>query len=94
MYILEESNFNFRYARLGDLHVPREKWLNYLHTVETSDLGLHCFPIILLRVDYNGLKMLDEWKTVEIYFYSPRKKIFLVAIHFGKWFRGEKEEEI
>ena len=34
-YILEESNFNFRYIRLWDLHIPREKWLNYLQTVET-----------------------------------------------------------
>ena len=34
-YILEESNFNFRYVRLWDLHIPREKWLNYLQTVET-----------------------------------------------------------
>ena len=32
---MEESNFNFRYARLGDLHIPREKWINYLQTVET-----------------------------------------------------------
>ena len=34
-YILEESNFNFRYIQLWDLHIPREKWLNYLQTVET-----------------------------------------------------------
>ena len=34
-YILEESNFNFRYTRLWDLHILREKWLNYLQTVET-----------------------------------------------------------
>ena len=34
-YILEESNFNFRYARQGDLHIPREKQLIYLQTVET-----------------------------------------------------------
>ena len=34
-YILEESNFNFRYVRLCDWDIPREKWLNYLQTVET-----------------------------------------------------------
>ena len=34
-YILEESNFNFRYTRLWDLHILGEKWLNYLQTVET-----------------------------------------------------------
>ena len=33
--ILEESNFNFRYVQLWDLHIPREKWLNYLQTAET-----------------------------------------------------------
>ena len=34
-YILEESNFNFRCVRLWDLDIPREKWLNYLQTMET-----------------------------------------------------------
>ena len=33
-YILEESNFNFRYVRLWYLHIPREQWLNYLQKVE------------------------------------------------------------
>ena len=33
--MLGESNFNFRYVRLWYLHIPREKWLNYLQTVET-----------------------------------------------------------
>ena len=34
-HMLEESNFNFRYIWLWDLHIPRKKWLNYLQTVET-----------------------------------------------------------
>ena len=34
-YILEESNFNFRYVWLCDQNIPREKWLNYLQTVKT-----------------------------------------------------------
>ena len=34
-YILEDSNFDLRYIRLSDLDIPREKWLNYLQTVET-----------------------------------------------------------
>ena len=38
-YILEEFNFNFRQVRapvrLYDLDILREKWLNYLQTVET-----------------------------------------------------------
>ena len=32
-YIFKESNF--RYIRLYDLGIPREKWLNYLQAVET-----------------------------------------------------------
>ena len=52
-YILEESNFNFRYVRPDNLNIPKEKWLNYLQTMETdqmphsvaSDLDLHCLPI-------------------------------------------------
>ena len=34
-YILEESIFDFRYVRLYDIDIPKEKWLNYLQTVET-----------------------------------------------------------
>ena len=30
--ILEDSNFNFRYVRLCDLDILKEKWLNYLQT--------------------------------------------------------------
>ena len=33
--ILEDSNFDFRCVRLCNLDIPREKWLNYLQTVET-----------------------------------------------------------
>ena len=50
-HILEESSFNFRYVGLCDLDTPREKWLNYLKTVETlPDLDLHCLPITLSGV--------------------------------------------
>ena len=53
-YILEESNFNFRYVGLRDLDIPRKKWLNYLQAVETNqtshsevfDLGLPCLPVL------------------------------------------------
>ena len=54
-----DSNFNFRYVRLCDLDILREKWLNYLQTVANpdqmphsaaSDLGLQCLPITLLGV--------------------------------------------
>ena len=30
IYIFKDSNFNFRYVRLCDLDIPRERWLNYL----------------------------------------------------------------
>ena len=33
--MLEESIFHFRYFRLFDVDNPKEKWLNYLQTVET-----------------------------------------------------------
>ena len=57
-FIWEDSNFNFGYVRICDLDIPREKWLNYLQTVETdqtlhsvaSDPCLHCLQITLLRV--------------------------------------------
>ena len=55
-YILEESYFDFRYARLYDLDIPREKMVELfvnsgdpdqtLHSA-ASDLGLHCLPITL-----------------------------------------------
>ena len=60
-YILEESNFNFRYIKLCDLDIPREKrkmaklFANrgdpdqMSHSV-VSHLGLHCLPITLLGV--------------------------------------------
>ena len=34
-YILEDSNFDFRYVWLCDSDISREKWLNYLQTVKT-----------------------------------------------------------
>ena len=34
--ILEDSNFDFRYVALCELDIPREKWLNYLQTMETQ----------------------------------------------------------
>ena len=57
MYILEESNSNFRHVRLCNIDIHREKyfhrekWLNFLQTMDfaASYLGLHCLPITLLR---------------------------------------------
>ena len=53
---MEDSNFDFRYVRLCNLDIPREKCLNYLQTMETLirhhilHLGLHCLPVTLLGV--------------------------------------------
>ena len=51
-YILEDSNFDLRYVRLCDLDILREKWLNYLQTVETliRRRVLQCLPDTFLRV--------------------------------------------
>ena len=49
-YTLDDLNFNFRYARLCDLDIPREKWLNYLQTVETP-----------IRCHRSGSALFDEY---------------------------------
>ena len=63
-YILEETNFNFRYVRLCDLDILWEKWINFLQTVETLSDAISCsiwfgsalFANYLLgSPDYNGL---------------------------------------
>ena len=60
-YILEESNFNYRYVRLCDfINILTERLLHHLHTVEilirrrstASDLGLHCLP----NISFGGLQ--------------------------------------
>ena len=50
--ILEKSNFNFRHVRLCDLDIPREKWLNYLQTVET-------FTLVFI------VRLLPFWKLID-----------------------------
>ena len=58
-YVLEDSNFNFRYARLYEIDILREKMVELFANSEdpnqtprsaASDLGLHCLPITLLGV--------------------------------------------
>ena len=44
----KDSNFDFEYVRLCNLDNLREKWLNYLQTVET--LIIHCILLHLIRV--------------------------------------------
>ena len=56
--ILEDPTFDFRYIRLCDLDIPREKRVIYLQTVEILIrhcilqhlIYLHCLPITLLGV--------------------------------------------
>ena len=64
---MEESTFSFRYMRLCDLDISREKWLNFFanngnpdqrpHSV-VSDLGPHYLPMA-----YLGVSRL-KWNTV------------------------------
>ena len=68
--ILEESNFNFRYIRLWNLNIPREKWLNYLQTVTTlirCRILRHLIWVCTVcqlpfykSSDYSGLKLLSS----------------------------------
>ena len=57
-YILKESIFDFRYVRLYDVDILKEKWLNYLQTVETLIrrrvlcrlICLHYLPVTRLGI--------------------------------------------
>ena len=58
-YILEYSNYDFRYVRLCDLDIPREKKgqlfansgdSDQMPYSAASDLCLHCLPVTLLGV--------------------------------------------
>ena len=75
-YILEDSNFDFRYARLCDLDILRQKRFNYLQTVETL-IRCHILQHLIWvctvcqlpfyeSPDYNGLTtgILFIWETL------------------------------
>ena len=48
--MLDESIFDFRYVRLYDVDIPKEKWLTIYKQ------SLHCLPLTLLRSPVlNGL---------------------------------------
>ena len=55
---MEDSNFDFRYVRLCDFDIPREKVELFANSADpdqtphnaASDLGLHCLPISILGV--------------------------------------------
>ena len=82
--------FNFRYVRLWDLHIPAEKWLNYLQTVETL---IRCrilrhliWVCIVCQVpfyespDYNELKENGQQKNT----CTRNKKIYLTLAMLNK----------
>ena len=57
--ILEESIFDFRYVRLYDVEIPKEKMVELLANSgdpdqtprsAASDRGLHCLPVTLLGI--------------------------------------------
>ena len=59
LYILEESIFDFRYIRLYDVDILKDKWveifansgdLDQMPLSAASDLGLHCLPVTRLGV--------------------------------------------
>ena len=55
---MEESNLNYRYAWLYDLDIPREKWLNYLQTVETliRRRGVWSGSALFAKYPFTGLQ--------------------------------------
>ena len=59
--ILEESNFNFRYVWIWDLHIPREKWLNYSGVILRGNLG----EKISLAGWPPYLEVREKWKCIE-----------------------------
>ena len=59
MPALEESIFNFRFDRLYDVDIPKEKMVelfansgdsDQMPCSAVSDLGLHCLPVTCLGV--------------------------------------------
>ena len=74
-----KSPISFRYIRLWDLHIPREKWLNYLQTVEETLIRrrvLHCLPITPLRVPR------IQWVNPKNSFILSQEKKSLTAVIF------------
>ena len=63
-YILEESIFSFRYVRLCDLDIPREKWFNFLQTVETLIRHRILQCLRCLQITFLGVSRLQSVKFV------------------------------
>ena len=63
------GRFHFRYVRLYDVDIPKEKLLSYLQTVDpdqtphsASDLGQHCLLVTHFRV--SCLQWVNSWTTM------------------------------
>ena len=57
--MLEESSFNFKYVRLCDLDITREKWLNNWQTVETDEAtfwGIWSGTVLFASYPFGGLQ--------------------------------------
>ena len=78
--MLEESIFDFRYVRLYDVDILKEKWLNYLQTVETLIwVCIFCQLPIQGSLDYSGL-MLSMLSKISA---DSQLEIFLLLLFFS-----------
>ena len=55
-FILEFSNFSCTYVRLCDLDIPREKWLNYLQTVDILIRRRKTGSALFVKCPFGGLQ--------------------------------------
>ena len=72
---IERFHFSFRYVRICDLDISREKWLNYLQTV-AFDPGLHCLPNTLFWV--SSTKWVNLSMRQIIYTFSKKNMPYYV----------------
>ena len=71
MLCIRGSNFHFRYVKLCDLDIPREKWFNYLQTVDTlirCHFLRHLIWVCSLPITLLGVSRL-QWDNIA--FYTP-----------------------
>ena len=92
---MEESNFNFKCVWLWDLDIPKEKWLNYLQTVETMIrcpyLDLQCLPFTLLGVSrLQWVKSITLWICKHRFLIVCFRLAQIVNVH-KYWLRSVQE---
>ena len=91
-WFIEESKFSFRYVRLCDFDIPKEQWLNYLHTVKALNRRRILRPLILVCTVYmfqlpvwgspykNGLNTFSYMYVMKIKFNIGIKITFLYCL--------------